>query len=72
MSRGKTINVPKSYRLSVRICAYIGIGPKVYTSRTKGSYLWAKAFIRLHEAILLQEVATGLHHKRATFAGRKD
>ena len=28
MSKGLDINVPKSCCLSVRICAYIGLGPK--------------------------------------------
>ena len=45
MSKGLDINVPKSCRLPVRICAYIGIGPKVRTFCPRRTNLSAKTYI---------------------------
>ena len=55
MSRGLDINVPKSCRLSVRICAYIGIGPK-------GIYVSAKRFVHLMCYVGSVEKSWGFFH----------
>ena len=55
MSRGLDINVPKSCRLSVRICACIGIGPK-------GIYVSAKRFVHLMCYVGSVEKSWGFFH----------